>query len=323
MLHLPQLKEFDCHINDTLVHDLIPEIVGVDIIMMCSVLAYLGLLLAMCFLVSSDNSYEFRTHFQEGLRHYRQNDHILTEKHMMIALEYEPLNIYANGILGAVCTLQGRLEEGLRFLSVSATNGGLLDASITASYIETLRLNQQYEKGIEVYHNAIVRFPKDTSVLLNGGLLLLNAGQRAAGIDCLLLATDGFSDTNYEGWSQIIENLNIMLLHEEAEQFAVAALRRFPGESQIVFHAALTFHYLNKFNEALELYRKVIALNPDNQVAHSNIGAVYQAMGNMHEAKRAYQASFELLQTDAGLLVRETHHHVILCCVVLCGVRWS
>jgi tetratricopeptide (TPR) repeat protein len=260
----------------------------------------------ICVVYSSKDAGAYRTHFEEALRHYRGNNEPMCEIEMIEALKFDPLNVDANGFLGSLYLLQGRSDIGLKYLSVAVENGGS-DAELLASYIEALRLGQQYDKAISIYRDSILIYPENSRLLLNGGLVYLNAGDRAAGIDCLANSAQHFDPNDQEGWIKIIENLNLMHMYDEAEIFSTVAAEKYPNDGLVLFHAGLVFHYESKFERALELYTRALELRPDIYPLRTNIGAVHQAMGNMHEAKRVYQSAYQDQKDDPGYLVRSTY----------------
>lgn len=257
----------------------------------------------MCVIsISLEDANAFRIHFDEAVKYYRENNNLMCEAQIIKALEFDPTNSDANGFLGSFYLLHGRAEMGLKYLSLAVENGGS-NPEMLASYIEALRVNQQYDKAMRVYHEAVSIYPENSHIILNGGLVFLNAGDKATGIDCLLKATNLFNANDREGWLRIIENLNLMQMFSEAETFSMAAAEKYPLDGLVLFHSGLVFHYESKFEQALDLYLRALELRPDIYPLRTNIGAVYQAMGNMVEARKVYQSAYEDQKEDAGYLV--------------------
>ncbi len=69
-------------------------------------------------------------------------------------------------------------------------------------------------------------------------------------------------------------------------------------------HNAASVHDYNQFaiktaqaglwNEAIFRWKQVLSIDPDNAVAHNNLGVGYEALGKIEEAKAAYQRATEL-----------------------------
>lgn len=260
-------------------------------------LLVLSLALGLCLELTD----RYRYHFDEAVRHLERGNDQLCENSLIEALKYDPSSSEANGILGSLYTLQGRAELGVKFLSQAISSGAWSDATVVASYIESLRLNKQYDKSIDVYRNALATHPGNTNILLNGGLVFLDIGDSETGIECFVQAVTS-DPSNPDGWLKIIENLNMRGLFVDAEPFAISAVLKFPDNGLVQFNSALVYHYQSKFDTALVLYLRAFNLRPDLPHIPINIGAVYQAMGQMKEARSIYEDIYHDQRNDAGFL---------------------
>jgi tetratricopeptide (TPR) repeat protein len=69
-------------------------------------------------------------------------------------------------------------------------------------------------------------------------------------------------------------------------------------DAHTLFLQAGFFHANNRLEEALKVYRKLLALKPDHQVAWEKMGNAYREVMRFEEALEAYQKAVELNPTD-------------------------
>lgn len=56
----------------------------------------------------------------------------------------------------------------------------------------------------------------------------------------------------------------------------------------------------NRFREAIDLYTDIILLEPDDEVAYTNLGNAYLVLGDMGRARRSYEAALNINPDDAA-----------------------
>jgi tetratricopeptide (TPR) repeat protein len=66
------------------------------------------------------------------------------------------------------------------------------------------------------------------------------------------------------------------------------------------YNLGLVLQTQGKLNAAVENYRKVIAINPDDAKAHGNLGAALQVQGDLDAAIKSYRRAIALNPGDAG-----------------------
>jgi tetratricopeptide (TPR) repeat protein len=64
-------------------------------------------------------------------------------------------------------------------------------------------------------------------------------------------------------------------------------------KEQDILQKGIIFHQSGQTDEAIYWYRKALEINPENTIAHSNIGAALQSTGQLEEAARSYQKAID------------------------------
>jgi predicted O-linked N-acetylglucosamine transferase (SPINDLY family) len=68
-----------------------------------------------------------------------------------------------------------------------------------------------------------------------------------------------------------------------------------------LFNAAVEHHHARRLEEAVSLYRQVLAQDPSHANAHGNLGAALRGLGRLDEAVAAYRRSLEILPHSAAV----------------------
>ena len=88
------------------------------------------------------------------------------------------------------------------------------------------------------------------------------------------------------------------------------------GEAEVTLQEALAAHAEGRLDEAVELYKEVLALDPENVFAYYNLGVIHQTRGRAGAAEDHYQQALDIdpdfvpalfnvavLRTEAGELL--------------------
>jgi len=117
----------------------------------------------------------------------------------------------------------------------------------------------EYDKAIEAYQNAIGLNPKDDDAYNNIGVVYGKKGEYAKAIDACQKAIE----------------LN-------------------PKSDNAYNNLGNTYGYKKEYDEAIEAYKKAIELNPKNASAYYNVGIAYGRKEEYVKAMEAYQKAIEL-----------------------------
>src|SRR3990172_1521496 len=77
-------------------------------------------------------------------------------------------------------------------------------------------------------------------------------------------------------------------LGQEAEKHIAeqqAALSADPGDSRPCFHLGLLFHMQGKTADAIEMFERALALDPEFALAHQHLGQIYAVQGDYARAR--------------------------------------
>ncbi len=141
-----------------------------------------------------------------------------------------------------------------------------LTTVIANCYYETGNL----QKAIDLYKEVLVQEPKNESVMLVLGNILLNSGQEEEG-------------KNY---------LNKILAQNPNNKEAKQTLDAFnSGKEGTLLDEAISLYENKKYNDSLALLDKIISINSKNAYAYYYKGAVYEDMGNLDNALAEYKKS--------------------------------
>lgn len=99
-------------------------------------------------------------------------------------------------------------------------------------------------------------------------------------------------------WPQ--QNETAMLLYRGEYQAAVEAFEQIRGTAAdpvLLSNMATAFFFLGRLQRAEELYRRAVALEPDDPELHRNLGDLYQRQGRRSEAVASYRRALSLVET--------------------------
>jgi tetratricopeptide (TPR) repeat protein len=79
-------------------------------------------------------------------------------------------------------------------------------------------------------------------------------------------------------------------------------LKTAPDDAAALAKLGVLYAENGLFTEALEQYKKILAKDAGNALAHNNIGNVHFLLDRMDDAKAAYEAALKAEPADAGIL---------------------
>ena len=147
--------------------------------------------------------------------------------------------------------------------------------------------NDQYQKAVEAYREAIRRMPGYALAWLNLGVAYGQVGQYKEAIEASHEATRLKPDLAV-AWS----NLGLFYSKDGNYQESLEALRESirlsPALAEAWFHLGLTYGNLGQVQDALDAYREAIRLKPDYADAWVNLGNTYGELGQSRKEIEAY-----------------------------------
>jgi len=139
--------------------------------------------------------------------------------------------------------------------------------SATPSLIKAAMAHQQdgrLSQAASIYQQILLSEPGNTDALHLSGLIALQTGQLDTAVELISLAIS------------------------------------IKPSGPMYYNLGLVLQTQGKLNAAVENYRKVIAINPDDAKAHGNLGAALQVQGDLDAAIKSYRRAIALNPGDAG-----------------------
>lgn len=90
--------------------------------------------------------------------------------------------------------------------------------------------------------------------------------------------------------------------HDDAVQIFQKLLRLQPGHSDAFNNLGIAFYDQGRFDAAVENYQKAVEIEPNFAVAHFNLGNAQMQMANFGKAIESYKASLQINPNDAEVL---------------------
>ena len=95
-------------------------------------------------------------------------------------------------------------------------------------------------------------------------------------------------------WLELTGQMAALLRHEAVVAFADEVLQRRPDDPAALTLKGNALRVINKADEALACYRRVLELCPQSAEGYCNLGAAYQTLGRYPEAIAAYELAVAL-----------------------------
>ena len=81
---------------------------------------------------------------------------------------------------------------------------------------------------------------------------------------------------------------------DEAAHHFERALQLDPRNAEVLDYLALVRFRQERYETALDLYRRLVEVSPDNAQAHANMGAALYYLGRFDEAARSFEHALAL-----------------------------
>lgn len=105
--------------------------------------------------------------------------------------------------------------------------------------------------------------------------------------------------THRKAWSNILAFYdNQKNNHESVLKYSEIALSYLPNDTNILFSRANTFGKMSRYEEAEEIFKQIIEVEPTKSIFYANLGVLYHRWGKKELAKKNYEIALSL---DASL----------------------
>jgi tetratricopeptide (TPR) repeat protein len=257
---------------------------------------------------------DFRWHYYLGVMYSRQGEADKAVTALDKAVELRPESVPARIRLGRLKFEQGETEAAEeQFLEVLE-----VDAGQAAAYNELGRIAQQrgeVEKAIELYQKALALQPEADSIHLQLGMAYRDAGNMDKAREHMRLNKQGpviFPDPLVYGLTALTRSARFYLklgserLSEgrltEAEEAFREAISRDPEDRLAHYNLGLTLLRMERREEAVENFERALEIDQDNRDAHFNLATVMAEEGRFREAATHFHRAYEIDPQD-----REAH----------------
>lgn len=189
-------------------------------------------------------------------------------------LEDSPNDASITSNLGAIMQKEGNFDEALRYYSKAE----YLDPSNVNTRINVGTLYQQkgdYKTAITAYDSILILNPDNIEANIYKAQSLSKLGKENEALEIYKKVL------NKEPDNEIVKNSMIAAVKETMtpQQFVEYIKKNFPNDAAYtLYNYALDLHKKNKLTQAIEIYKEVIVLNPNNSEVYVNL-AIAQSQG--------------------------------------------
>lgn len=155
-------------------------------------------------------------------------------------------------------------------------------------YSIALAENHEYPDAIDVLRRYLTRNPGDRDAYNQLGKIYLLNDQADAATQSFSRAISVSTLNNYA------TSLKKLGKNEDAEEIFKLALKLNPNDSEVLFNLGNLYNATNQLELARNNYLQALQLRPDFAEAHYNLGLIYSKMGNKNEAVNHLQKFLEL-----------------------------
>jgi tetratricopeptide (TPR) repeat protein len=160
----------------------------------------------------------------------------------------------------------------------------------------------QIQKGYDILDAALLKYPDNTQIYFEYGLLLEQAGAQQQAIvqmeKVLELEPDHAEALNYLGYTWADKGVNL----EKALQYIQKSIQIKPGNGYIQDSLGWVYFRMGKLDLAVKEILTALQMEPEDPNIHEHLGDIYQAQGQEGKARQAYQQAKELFKTETGKL---------------------
>lgn len=229
---------------------------------------------------------------EDGFAAQRAGDRALAERNYRRVLEFEPANIHALNLLGALCVNAGRPAEAVELMA-RALAAGSEDAQTHANIALAYKDLGQFARAADHFQRSLRLNPQAPVVLNNLGnvlRLLERPAEAVANYEAALRLQPGYA----ECWSNLAAALNEANRCEQGLQAVDRALQCDPRLPQAWNNRGDLLLGLGRYPEAIECYRKAIDLDPRYATALINLARAQRDANDPDAALATLRTVLEL-----------------------------
>ena len=177
--------------------------------------------------------------------------------------------------LGVLYQTMGEYENALKFFQISYS----LDPSITmlATLANCALQAQQYSMASTLYQNLVMAYPNNTQYRYSYLECLMNTSEYDKALENanLLLSLDEKNIDLIKKKGTLLRKLG---RYEESVDTFTILLNRGKIDVEVYYNLAFNYIEMNDFDNAKEMFKKCIILEPHNPYAHKDLGVLYLKM---------------------------------------------
>ncbi|MBV8211038.1 MAG: tetratricopeptide repeat protein [Burkholderiaceae bacterium] len=244
--------------------------------------------------------------FARAIGHMRTGESQLAQSLLTSILERDPGNAESLHMLGVCMHFDGRYPDAERLISAALR----IDPHCAGAYLSrgnALRSIGKIESALEDFSRACLLDPTLTDGHFNRALALAELQQTAAAIEAveraLELAPD---DLEAQGLrTNLLQQQRRaaleMLVRNQAERSAPlleSYVQRQPDDAGVWNDLGVTCNRLGRFEQALAMFGRAIALTPEMAKAHSNLGNALYRVGRYADSEASYLRALQIDPDD-------------------------
>lgn len=203
-------------------------------------------------------------------------------------------------------TRVGQFDEALDVFN-KAMDNGIKDARLYVQKANVLRLTQKYDEAINLCDQAIELNEKEKDVYYFKGLCYYNKEKYKEAIECFETAIQRNDNISGSYYYKILSLLNSQQQKEALIDLGNAISLRLENLDRFYELKGDVFAYQNKYNEAIEEYKRAIEINPTNPGYHYLVGFNLNNLSLYNEALEYLNKAIDLDPSFPNYYICKSH----------------
>lgn len=233
--------------------------------------------------------------YSKALNLWQSNDLNAAKDNFKKVIEKKPKNAEALSFIGIINLQQGFFEDGISYLNRAQLldpNNENIKLNLSNGYVNlALSLIEKFEE-----HKALENLLNATQVNPMNAVAWLNLLRICSKLKQYQLAQDSFNKIKIKNHEILFQYGNIKFDQKEyleAIDLFLGAMKQKEEFPECLFHIALSYQCLGKYNESLNFFDKTLNLKPDYHLALFNKAQLYLRMNNFEEGWKIYKARWK------------------------------